>query len=107
MLTSSIRHHTVLHHPILAMFNSDELINKQKVKKDSLNFINTARQLTLGRLAAKPQSNTLYKPLGYEISREKADKDLKSGETAKYQRQNELNSRKAADSRITITRGSG
>ena len=34
MLTSSIRHHTVLHHPILAMFNSDELINKQKVKKD-------------------------------------------------------------------------
>lgn len=87
MLTSLVRHHTVLHHPLIGMERDGELLNRAFVIEQGISFVANARRLTAGRLAASEEEvKTIgYNPVGYEISREKLRQDTESGKTRESQ----------------------
>lgn len=74
ILTSFIRHHTVLHHPLIGFEHNQKILNWDEVVEQGVSFVDNATRLTLGRLAAvleAPESKA-YNPVGYTVSREKA-----------------------------------
>ena len=107
MLTSALRHHTILHHPILAMFENNQPINEKSVKDESLNFIDSALRLTVARLSNTPDENLIYNPLGYEISQEKMENDKSTGELLKFKRQNNEHIKLSAKRRLSSENGEG
>lgn len=50
MLTSEIRHHTVLHHPVIGYEYENKLLNREALLKQMDSFIRNAITLTVGRL---------------------------------------------------------
>ena len=89
MLTSLVRHHTVLHHPLIGFEHNGALLNSEEMLQQGVSFAHTARQLTAGRIsrADSAASITGYKPVGYEISSEKTRTDIESGATGEAQQQ--------------------
>jgi multimeric flavodoxin WrbA len=73
MSTSLIRHHSVLHHPLLGFELNREIINWDHLLTQGSSFVRNAARLTRARmqcedaLAARRQ----YNPLGYVIAAEK------------------------------------
>ena len=64
ILTSLIRHHNILFKPILVFKNANMYINFENIKKQFIDFCNTA-------LKVKNKTQEVeYKPVGYEISLE-------------------------------------
>lgn len=82
MLTSAIRHHTVMHHPIIGMVHDGELLNGELLLASGQHFVTTARTLAVGRYLVGHRQDLLYNPIGYEISAQKAHEDRTSGRTA-------------------------
>ena len=64
ILTSLIRHHNILFKPILVFKNSNAYINFENIKKQFIDFCNTALKVE------NKIKKTEYKPVGYEISLE-------------------------------------
>lgn len=64
ILTSLIRHHNILFKPILVFKNANAYINLENIKKQFLDFCNTALKVENKIKEAE------YKPVGYEISLE-------------------------------------
>lgn len=81
MLTSMVRHHTILAHPLLGMIVNGELLNKERVSAFADRFVSLAKQYLLGRLLHEGRTDVLYNPVGYSISAEKAQYDSESGNT--------------------------
>jgi len=70
MITSFIRHHTVMHAPIIGWFQNNRLLNKDDLINGLNSVIDQSRRVTLGRLIGAVLRNEiiLYKPIGYVLS---------------------------------------
>jgi len=66
ILTSLMRHHNILTKPILIFKNANTYINLENIKKQFIDFCQTAL-----RVKKDPKKINEYKPVGYEISLEK------------------------------------
>lgn len=71
MMTSFIRHHTIIHHPVLGIVHRGTLLNPEGFSENARSFARTARRCRSGRRAAALYT-TSYHPVGYIISAEKA-----------------------------------
>lgn len=105
MLTSFLRHHTVLHHPLIGMESAGEVLNWQMLFEQAKSFAANAIELTAGRLVMAEEEVALhqYNPVGYVISREKKAEDVMSGrsktaEDARRQKHAETRRRRIASS---------
>jgi hypothetical protein len=77
-----IRHHTVLHRPIIAFESEAQLLNAAAVARDSDLFLTRSRELLVGRYL-QSKEETEYRPVGYQISAAKALEEQASGRMAK------------------------
>ena len=80
MLTSFIRHNSIISHPLIGVEMDSEIINWDHLLKQTLRFARVAEKATRGRLlmSSEKYSEPHYNPVGYLISAEKrlADIDL-------------------------------
>lgn len=84
MLTSFLRHHTVLHHPLIGMEFKGVVLNWSSLAQQAISFAQNARQLTAGRLLMAAEEDVglhSYNPVGYVISKEKKAEDVDAGRT--------------------------
>ena len=79
VLTSMIRHHTVMTHPIVAYIHENKILNNEQIIHDWENYIVEARRLTIGRLASSlcDEPSAQYNPVGYVLSTRKDEEDKK------------------------------
>lgn len=105
MLTSAVRHHTVLHHPLIGMVHEGELLGRESMRQFGLSFVRRARELTVARYLQDDREEAIYHPKGYEISAEKAFQDQQSGRTAKVATSNALSHADAAEHRLSMASG--
>jgi multimeric flavodoxin WrbA len=78
MAGSMIRHHTVLHRPIIGLESDGKLLNAATVAGDSDSFLVRSRELLVGRYL-QGKEETEYRPVGYQISAAKAREEQASG----------------------------
>jgi multimeric flavodoxin WrbA len=81
MAGSMIRHHTVMHRPIIAFESEGQLLNSAAVTRDSDLFLARSRELLVGRYL-QGREETEYRPVGYQISAAKALEEQASGKMA-------------------------
>jgi len=81
MAGSMIRHHTVMHRPIIAFESEGQLLNAAAVARDSDLFLARSRELLVGRYL-QSRDETEYRPVGYQISAAKALEEQVSGRMA-------------------------
>jgi multimeric flavodoxin WrbA len=81
ILTSFIRHNSVMHHPLIGMEIEDRIINWDTLVEHASSFAAMAEKITVGRLSsnADEYSDTHYNPVGYHISAGKRLADDKCG----------------------------
>lgn len=78
MMTSMVRHNTVMHHPLIAHEHRGEVLNRDEVERRLDSFVNEAFRITAGTLHAaslKEAQATLYNPVGYVLSVDKDNQD--------------------------------
>jgi len=74
MVTSMIRHHTVIAKPIIGYINDGILLNKKELDLEFNEFVAATRRLAAARLAELDATGTVqYHPVGYILS---ANKDI-------------------------------
>ncbi len=81
MLTSAVRHHTVLHHPLIGLMHKGQILDENGLRERAASFIARARELTIGRYLGGLREDVVYQPKGYEISARKAAEDQALGRT--------------------------
>jgi multimeric flavodoxin WrbA len=79
ILTSMLRHHTVMTHPIIGYMHDGEVVNGDDVRADLKHLVEQAARVTAGRclMAKENAPNNHYQPLGYVLSTIK-DKELET-----------------------------
>ncbi|MSO54683.1 MAG: flavodoxin family protein [Rhodospirillales bacterium] len=89
MMTSLLRHHTVLHHPLIGFEHEGRVLNWDNMVAQGLSFAAAAARLTAGRLAQDPAEvdARVYRPVGYVISAEKQRQDEKAGKLAEVDKE--------------------
>lgn len=103
MLTSGIRHHTVLHRPIIGMIHEGTLLTFDKIVETGLDFVKEAKSLTLGRYVKGHSTSQIYNPVGYEVSAAKAREDNLNGRTKAAINTSISNRSRNAKRRVTKT----
>lgn len=70
MMTSFIRHHTVIVKPVIAMMHEGKLLNPDDVRAGLARAVEEGRRLAAGRLASASLHTkaTDYKPVGYVLA---------------------------------------
>ena len=68
MLTSIIRHHTVVHHPIIGTMHKGTLLDDNSLLDAGVGFVRAALSLKRGRQLTGRREDLVYRPVGYEIS---------------------------------------
>lgn len=70
VMTSFIRHHTVMAKPVIGLIHNGVLINAEDVRRDLATAMAEGRRLVQGRLAAANLGSraTQYNPVGYVLS---------------------------------------
>lgn len=80
ILTSLIRHHTIVHHPLIAHEMNGAIINESYFVDQLKKFSNTAIELTKARLLYETKhQETWYNPIGYFISAGRNETDRRNG----------------------------
>ncbi|WP_218048863.1 NAD(P)H-dependent oxidoreductase [Curvivirga aplysinae] len=83
ILTSMVRHHTILHHPLIGVEANGKIINDDYCKARFDEFAENAVRATKARLIQEDDAlETNYNPVGYVISRERNEIDDKTGKNA-------------------------
>ncbi len=79
MLTSTLRHHTVMSRPLTGYLWNGRLINRDELVEGWRAFVGRARRLAAGRLiaAAEHAATVQYNPVGYVLSAAK-DKEAET-----------------------------
>lgn len=79
ILTSLIRHHTIMHSPVLFPISDGEFIHFNDSWESLNNFVETAIKLTAGRILyhCNSESYSTYMPFGYTLSSER-DREQKN-----------------------------
>lgn len=102
MMTSFIRHLTVLSHPLIGIEHKGEILDRDMLVKQGVKFARQAKQVTIGRL--KSPGNVIkertYNPIGYQISKQKAEDDKNSGVVNKIHSEHELEHLNEQQSRL-------
>lgn len=77
MITSFIRHHTVVSNPIIGYLYKNKILNENAVEKHFEFFIHDASKLAIARLADELMDGqfTKYNPVGYVVSPAKDQED--------------------------------
>jgi multimeric flavodoxin WrbA len=72
MLTSMVRHHTILHRPLLGFENHGEVLNWDSLVAQGQNFVDQTRRIRAARNVGQGllAAGREYVPVGYEISAE-------------------------------------
>jgi multimeric flavodoxin WrbA len=104
MAGSMIRHHTVLHRPIMAIESEGRLLNAATVARDSDLFLARSRELLVGRYL-QSKAETEYRPVGYQISAAKAREERASGTTTQTIGRRIADHRTMAESRLALKQG--
>jgi multimeric flavodoxin WrbA len=75
MLTSFVRHHSVMAKPMIGYLHEGEVSNRQHIEKDLSRTLNFSAQLAAGRIAIGKETAAIrrYNQIGYVLS---ADKDV-------------------------------
>jgi multimeric flavodoxin WrbA len=84
IMTSMVRHQTIISHPLIGMIHNGVYINEGSVEKHSKKFIESAAKVVKGRINNHDELDNLYNPVGYVISKKKNDDDKKSGRLDEY-----------------------
>lgn len=79
IMTSMVRHQTIISHPLIGMIYNKEYINQETVYRHSLDFMKTASKIAKARLQNKTSTENQYQPVGYVISKQKNKEDKDSG----------------------------
>ena len=80
MLTSLIRHHTIIHHPITAFEKNNTLLNSEYAQEQFDNFSRDAIKTSIAKLSfSESELKSEYNPIGYLISKERDNIDKKVG----------------------------
>ena len=83
MMTSFIRHHTVMHKPFVAWVHNGRIVNEDEVRADFRSVVAHAQTLVAGRLgvATTRAESAQYNPVGYVLApvkdREQATMDAR------------------------------
>lgn len=85
VMTSFIRHHTVMMKPILGWIHQGRLINEEEVRQGFAEAVAAGARLTAGKLAMVSLSHesVQYNPVGYVLSRAKDNEPATITERAK------------------------
>jgi multimeric flavodoxin WrbA len=77
MITSFVRHHTVVSKPIVGYLHDKTLLNGEEIYRDFEVFLSSARKLAVARLSdiAKGNTVTRYNPVGYVLSAAQNDEE--------------------------------
>lgn len=102
MATSAIRHHTVIHQPIIGMRYEGELLNENAIKEKSHNFLDQAKALMMGQVLAGDSKSEFYNPIGYTISKEHVDHQKSIGNLEKHLVAGQQNMKKRRKDRLDI-----
>ncbi|MEQ9490389.1 MAG: NAD(P)H-dependent oxidoreductase [Alphaproteobacteria bacterium] len=90
LVTSFVRHHTVLSRPIVAYMHNGELLNKDEVEAEMDRAVKLGTRLAAGRLvsASLDLASTQYRPVGYVLAtaKDKEKKAFAAREDAVYNR---------------------
>ncbi|MES2675609.1 MAG: NAD(P)H-dependent oxidoreductase [Pseudomonadota bacterium] len=79
MTTSLIRHHTIVHHPILAFKYNDKILEKNYVIGNMEKFVLNAEHLSRCKKSAGDEAEARdYNPIGYIISAQKKKIDIEN-----------------------------
>jgi len=80
IMTSMIRHHTVIAKPMIGFVHDGDVLNAQDLTQDLSQFVKSARRLAAARVAAGTrQQSRPYNPVGYVLSADKEAEDAKRG----------------------------
>ena len=79
IMTSLIRHQTILSHPLIGMIQDGIYINENEVRDNSIEFIERAAKISQSRIDKSNLPDSTYQPVGYIISKHKMENDKKSG----------------------------
>jgi multimeric flavodoxin WrbA len=82
MMTSLIRHHTVIHHPLIGIEYEGKVLNWDNMIEQGVSFVGNAEKLMRAnalRVAKGEESERRYNPVGYVISAEKQRADIETG----------------------------
>lgn len=77
MMTSFLRHHTIMTKPIVGHLMNGTTSNMDEVVTDFLSFLAITHRITAGRLARARGHDLRYKPVGYILSAHKDAEDEK------------------------------
>lgn len=80
VMTSFLRHHTVMTKPILGLHDQGEIRNRDEILAGLRGAIQAAGRITAGRLRLNRRPTRTYNPVGYVLSREKDAEDTRRGE---------------------------
>jgi len=85
LMTSFIRHHTVMMKPIIGLIYEDKLINEAEVLQGMADAVAAGAKLAAGRLAMASlnDESVRYNPVGYVLSREKDNDPITMNQRAK------------------------
>ena len=77
MITSLIRHHTIMHKPIMGWYQNGALLNTEDIISGLKSTISKGTEQTVSRLASVMHDENLivYKPIGYVLSACKDESD--------------------------------
>jgi len=79
IMTSMLRHHTVMFKPLIAYLQGDEWVNQSTIEEGFGLFLQQTKRMATARLSAieGEGSITRYNPMGYLLSKEKDNEDEK------------------------------
>ena len=104
MITSFIRHHTLISKPIIAYRNDGRIINNSDILSDFRTFVTNTRGITAGRLAdaLNGGNSTLYNPVGYVVNPIKIDKEKSLAERRMMLEERNRRLQESAKARIKL-----
>ncbi len=81
MLTSLIRHHTILHHPVIGFEQNGAIINEDNMIHQFSLFCQKAQEIAVARLYGEMTDDAIiYNPMGYVISKSRNEHDQQNME---------------------------
>ena len=101
IMTSMIRHHTVIAKPMIGYIHGEKLLNTEDLAEDFRQFVASARRLAAARVAAGTrQQSRSYNPVGYVLSANKEAEDIKGGSRVHMLAARQQRSIREADERL-------
>jgi hypothetical protein len=104
MLTSVVRHHTVLLRPVIGHVQGGEILDQSQLDADFGQFLDQTTRVTTGRLAVCLDDNpsfSKYNPVGYVLSLKKDEEDERLSHRAEAVKGRENRTREDALSRLS------